>query len=216
MAAHKGKDHDRPRSSSRPFGACLETELRVRALESIPTEKGYVDPRALDDLVDNYENKIGPRNGARVIARASYDADFRARLMDDAPLAIAVLGYSGRQGEWYRCSGEYASFAQRGRLARYAPQVFLAGCWGCRQPGTKLPLIALGWWGSRGVLAEFGVSLPPDIAIEVWDSTAEIRYLVVPTRPEGTENWSEEELRLLSARNSMIGTGLAKQRTEVA
>ena len=192
-----------------------ETELRVRALESILTEKGYVDPEALDELVDSYENKIGPRNGARVIARAWNDPEFRARLVDDATLAIAELGYSGRQGE---CIVAVENTPHLHNVVVCT----LCSCY--PWPVLELPPT---WYKAapyrsrvvrdpRGVLAEFGVALPPDTAIKVWDSTAEIRYLVVPIRPEGTENWSEEQLADLVTRNSMIGAGLAKQRTEAA
>jgi nitrile hydratase len=192
-----------------------ETELRVRALESILTEKGYIDPAALDELVDHYENKIGPRNGARVIARAWRDPAFHARLMADATPAIAELGYSGRQGE-------HIVAVENTPLLHNMVVCTLCSCY--PWPVLGLPPT---WYKAapyrsrvvrdpRGVLAEFGVALPPDTAIKVWDSTAEIRYLVVPIRPEGTEDLSEEQLADLVTRNSMIGTGLAKQRTEVA
>jgi nitrile hydratase subunit alpha len=192
-----------------------ETALRVRALESILTEKGYVDPAALDELVESYENKIGPRNGARVIARAWKDPAFRARLMADATLAIAELGYAGRQGE-------HIVAVENTPHSHNIVVCTLCSCY--PWPVLGLPPT---WYKAapyrsrvvkdpRGVLSDFGVALPSDTTIKVWDSTAEIRYLVVPMRPEGTEGWSEEKLADLVTRNSMIGTGLAKQVTEVA
>jgi nitrile hydratase len=192
-----------------------ETELRVRALESILTEKGYVDPAALDQLVDYYENKVGPRNGARVIARAWKDPAFRARLMGDATPAIAELGYTGRQGE-HIVAVENTPHVHNMVVCTLCscypwPVLGLPPTWYKAAPyrsrAVKDP---------RGVLDDFGVALPPDTAIKVWDSTAEIRYLVVPMQPEGTEGWSEEQLVDLVTRDSMIGTGLAKQPTEVA
>jgi nitrile hydratase len=192
-----------------------ETELRVRALESILTEKGYIDPAALDELVDNYEHKIGPRNGARVIARAWKDPAFRARLMADATPAIAELGYAGRQGE------HIVAVENKPRLHNIVVCT-LCSCY--PWPVLGLPPT---WYKSasyrskvvkdpRSVLGEFGVALPPDTVIRVWDSTAEIRYLVVPMRPEGTGGWSEEQLADLVTRDSMIGTRLAQQPTGVA
>jgi nitrile hydratase len=192
-----------------------ETELRVRALESILTEKGYVDPAALDQLVDYYENKVGPRNGARVIARAWKDPAFRARLMGDATPAIAELGYTGRQGE-HIVAVENTPHVHNMVVCTLCscypwPVLGLPPTWYKAAPyrsrAVKDP---------RGVLDDFGVGLPADTAIKVWDSTAEIRYLVVPMQPEGTKGWSEEQLVDLVTRDSMIGTGLAKQPTEVA
>jgi len=192
-----------------------ETELRVRALESILTEKGYVDPAALDELVNSYENKIGPRNGARVIARAWKDPAFRARLMADATPAIAELGYAGRQGE-HIVAVENTPHVHNMVVCTLCscypwPVLGLPPTWYKAAPyrsrAVKDP---------RGVLDDFGVTLPSGTAIKVWDSTAEIRYLVVPMRPKGTESWSEEQLADLVTRDSMIGTGLAKQPTEVA
>ena len=192
-----------------------ETELRVRALESILTEKGYVDPAALDQLVDYYENKVGPRNGARVIARAWKDPAFRARLMGDATPAIAELGYTGRQGE-HIVAVENTPHVHNMVVCTLCscypwPVLGLPPTWYKAAPyrsrAVKDP---------RGVLDDFGVALPPDTAIKVWDSTAEIRYLVVPMQPEGTEGWNEEQLVDLVTRDSMIGTGLAQQPTEVA
>ena len=179
------------------------------------TEKGYVDPAALDELVNSYENKIGPRNGARVIARAWKDPAFRARLMADATPAIAELGYAGRQGE-HIVAVENTPHVHNMVVCTLCscypwPVLGLPPTWYKAAPyrsrAVKDP---------RGVLDDFGVTLPSGTAIKVWDSTAEIRYLVVPMRPKGTESWSEEQLADLVTRDSMIGTGLAKQPTEVA
>jgi nitrile hydratase len=205
-----GHDHHHPDHSE-----LSETELRVRALESVLTEKGYIDPAALDELVDSYENKIGPRNGARVVARAWNDPAFRTRLMADATPAIAELGYAGRQGE---------HIVAVENTPRVHNMVVCTLCSCYPWPVLGLPPT---WYKAapyrsrvvkdpRGVLADFGVTLPPDTAIKVWDSTAEIRYLVVPMQPAGTEGWNEEQLADLVTRDSMIGTGLATQPTEVA
>jgi nitrile hydratase len=185
-----------------------EVAARVRAIETILTAKGYVDPAALDLIVETYETKIGPRNGARVVARAWADQAYRARLLEDATRAIAELGYSGRQGE-HMVAVE--NTATRHNLVVCT----LCSCY-------PLPVLGLPpvWYKSpayrsravidpRGVLAEFGVTLPSTTDIRVWDSTAEMRYLVVPARPEGTEGWSQERLAGLVTRDSMIGTGLA-------
>jgi nitrile hydratase len=182
-------------------------EARVRALESILVEKGYVDPSALDAIIDTYETKIGPRNGAKVVARAWSDPAYAQRLRDDATAAIAELGFSGRQGEHM-----VAVFND----ARTHHLVVCTLCSCYPWPVLGLPPV---WYKSapyrsravidpRGVLAEFGVRLPEGKAIRVWDSTAEIRYLVIPERPPGTEGMSEAQLAELVSRDSMIGTGL--------
>src|SRR5881275_1063184 len=185
-----------------------ETELRVRALESILTEKGYVDPAALDRLIETYETKIGPRNGARVVAKAWVDAKFRAWLLEDASAAIASLGFTGRQGE---------HLIALENTPRVHNMVVCTLCSCYPWPVLGLPPV---WYKSapyrsravidpRGVLREFGVTLPEDVEVRVWDSTAEVRYLVLPQRPAGTEGWSEDRLADLVTRDSMIGTGLA-------
>jgi len=185
-----------------------DVALRVRALETLLTQKGYVDPAALDALVETYETKVGPRNGARVVARAWSDPNYRERLLSDATQAIAELGYSGRQGEHM--------VALENTPSRHNLVVCtLCSCY--PWPVLGLPPV---WYKSppyrsravidpRGVLAEFGVELPKEMEIRVWDSTAEIRYLVIPMRPEGTLDWSEERLAKLVTRDSMIGVGLA-------
>ena len=185
-----------------------EMDLRVRALQTVLEQKGYIDPAALDVLIDTYRTKIGPRNGARVVARAWFDPSFRDWLLRDASAAIASLGYTGRQGEHMVA------------VENTAAQHNIVVCTLC----SCYPWPVLGlpptWYKSapyrsravkdpRGVLAEFGVTLPESTTIRVWDSTAEIRYLVIPQRPPGTEGLSEEALAELVTRDSMIGTGLA-------
>ncbi|MAA98889.1 MAG: nitrile hydratase subunit alpha [Stappia sp.] len=200
-----GHDH----SHDHDHGSELsEVDARVRALESILVEKGYVDPAALDVLIETYETKVGPHNGAHVVARTWSDPEFRDWLRADATAAIRSLGYFGRQGEHM--------VAVENTPERHNMVVCtLCSCY----PWSVLGLPPV-WYKSapyrakavrdpRGVLADFGVSLPSGTDIRVWDSTAEVRYLVIPMRPEGTEGWSEEELARLVTRDSMIGTGLA-------
>ena len=184
-------------------------DVRIRALQTVLAQKGYVDPAALDELIETYETRIGPRNGARVVARAWADSSFRRWLLDDATAAIASLGYSGRQGEHI--------VAVENTESRHNMVVCtLCSCY--PWPVLGLPPT---WYKSapyrsravkdpRGVLADFGVALPESTEIRVWDSTAEVRYLVVPRRPAGTEHLNEDELAQLVTRDSMIGTGLAK------
>ena len=192
-----------------------ETELRVRALETVLTEKGYVDPAALDVLIETYETKVGPRNGARVVARAWADPAYKARLLADATAAIAELGFTGRQGEHVVAVANTAE-------THHMVVCTLCSCY--PWPVLGLPPV---WYKSapyrsravkdpRGVLKEFGVTLPDNVAIRVWDSTAEVRYLVLPQRPAGTEGWSEERLADLVTRDSMIGTALPKQPQDLA
>jgi len=184
-------------------------DLRVRALETVLTQKGYIDPAALDVLIDTYQTKIGPRNGARVVAKAWADPVFHDWLMKDATAAIASLGFTGRQGEHMVA---VANTDERHHMVVCT----LCSCY--PWPVLGLPPT---WYKSapyrsrvvkdpRGVLAEFGVQLPESTAIRVWDSTAEVRYLVIPQRPAGTEGWSEEQLAELITRDSMIGAGLAR------
>jgi nitrile hydratase len=185
-----------------------DTALRVKALESLLVEKGLVDPAALDALIDTYENKVGPRNGAAVVARAWADPDYQARLLDDATAAIAELGYTGRQGE-------HMVAVENTAQVHNMVVCTLCSCY----PWTVLGLPPVWYKASpyrarvvkepRKVLAEFGVTLPEEVEFRVWDSTAEIRYLVLPQRPEGSENLDQEALAALVTRNSMIGTGLA-------
>ena len=185
-----------------------EMDLRVRALETLLTEKGYVDAAAIDRIIETYELHIGPRNGARVVARAWADAGFAAWLATDATGAIASLGYSGRQGEHMVAvfnTPELHNLVVCTLCSCYPwPVLGLPPVWYKSAPYRSRAVLA-----PRGVLAEFGVTLPEQVQMRVWDSTAEVRYLVVPQRPAGTENWSEERLAALVTRDSMIGTGLA-------
>jgi len=206
---HGGHSHGHDHHHDHDHSDLSETELRVRALESVLTEKGYVDPAALDVLIETYETKVGPRNGARVIARAWSDPAYRARLLKDATPAIAELGYAGRQGEHIVA---VENTAQRHNMVVCT----LCSCY----PWSVLGLPPV-WYKAapyrsravidpRGVLRDFGFELPAETEIRVWDSTAEIRYLVVPQRPKGTDGWSEEQLADLVTRDSMIGTGFPK------
>ena len=196
-----GHDHDHGSELS-------ETQVRVRALESALIEKGLVDPAALDALIETYETKVGPHNGARVVAKAWTDPEYAARLREDATAAIAELGYMGRQGE-------HMVALENTPDTHNMVVCTLCSCY--PWPVLGLPPV---WYKSapyrsravsepRAVLSDFGVVLHAETEIRVWDSTAEVRYLVVPMRPGGTEDWSEEQLATLVTRDSMIGTGLA-------
>jgi len=186
-----------------------EMDLRVRALETVLSQKGYIDPAALDVLIDTYQTKIGPRNGARVVAKAWADPAFAQWLERDATAAIASLGYSGRQGEHMVA---LFNTPQRHNLVVCT----LCSCYPWPVLGLpptwykSAPYRARAVKDPRGVLADFGVTLPEATEIRVWDSTAEVRYLVIPERPAGTEGLSEEQLADLVTRDSMIGTGLAR------
>jgi nitrile hydratase len=194
---HHTHHHDHTEPPSDPA-------LRVQALESLLIEKGLVDPAAIDVLIDTYETKVGPRNGARVVARAWRDPEFKQWLLTDATEAIAAMGYTGRQGEHMK-------------VVENTPTVHnLVVCTLCScypWPVLGLPPV---WYKSapyrsravadpRGVLKEFGTELSEDVEIRVWDSTSEMRYLVLPERPEGTGDWSEANLTELVTRNAMIG-----------
>jgi nitrile hydratase len=187
-----------------------ELALRVKALESVLVEKGLVDPAALDLLIDTYEHQIGPRNGASVVARAWKDAAYKKRLLADATAAIAELGYGGSQGE---------DMVVLENTAQVHNVVVCTLCSCYPWPVLGLPPV---WYKSapyrsrtvmdpRSVLAEFGLELPEDVEVRVWDSTAEVRYLVLPERPAGTEELSEEELAALVTRDSMIGVAKVKE-----
>jgi len=205
MAKHD-HDHDHGHDHDHEDNHWSELQLRVKALESLLVDKKLVDPAALDVLIDTYENKVGPRNGARVVAKAWSDPAFRARLMANATKAIAELGYSGRQGE------DMVAVENTPRL-RHMVVCTLCSCY--PWPVLGLPPV---WYKSapyraravrepRAVLADFGVKVADDVEIRVWDSTAEVRYLVIPERPPGTEGMNEEQLADLVTRDSMIGTG---------
>jgi nitrile hydratase subunit alpha len=200
--------HDHDHGHDHAMSELSETALRVRALESILVEKGLVDPAALDVLIETYETRIGPRNGARVVAKAWTDPAYLDRLRTDATAAIAELGFGGRQGEHMvvvENTPEEHNLVVCTLCSCYPwPVLGLPPVWYKSAPYRSRAVI-----DPRGVLAEFGVTLPASTCIRVWDSTAEVRYLVLPMRPRGTEGWDEERLAELVTRDSMIGTGLA-------
>ncbi|MBI1197188.1 MAG: nitrile hydratase subunit alpha [Phenylobacterium sp.] len=196
---HDGHGHDHGQEPP------SDMALRVKALESLLVEKGLVDPAALDAIVDHFEHKVGPRNGAKVVARAWSDPAYRERLREDATAAIAELGFSGAQGE-------HMVAVENGPGVHNLVVCTLCSCY--PWPVLGLPPV---WYKSspyrsravidpRGVLAEFGTELPADTEIRVWDSTAEVRYLVIPERPSGTDELGEAELAALVTRDGMIGT----------
>jgi nitrile hydratase len=200
MSAH---DHDHGSELS-------ETALRVRALETILTEKGYVEPAALDAIVEAYETRIGPRNGALVVAKAWSNPAFRQRLLADASEAVGTLGYVSRVGD-------HLVAVENTPTLHNIVVCTLCSCYPWEMLGLPpvwykaAPYRSRAVKDPRGVLADFGLTLAPDTEIRVWDSTAETRFLVLPMRPEGTEGWSEEKLAELVTRDSMIGTGLPKR-----
>ena len=201
---HDHHDHDDPHALLPPDPA-----LRVRALETLLARKGLIEPAALDEIIDTYQNRIGPRNGAQVVARAWADPAFRAALLEDATPVVADLGFFGRQGE-------HVVAVENTAEVHNMVVCTLCSCY-------PWPLLGIppAWYKSdayrsravrepRKVLADFGVTLPEDTAVRVWDSTAEVRYLVIPRRPEGTEGMGVEDLAKLVTRDSMVGTGLAR------
>ncbi len=203
-------DHDHAGGSE-----LSEMQLRVRALETILTEKGYVEPAALDAIIEACETRIGSHNGARVVAKAWVDADFRKALLEDGSKAVATLGLLSRVGE-------HLVAVENTPKTHNLVVCTLCSCY----PWDLLGLPPV-WYKStpyrsrtvkdpRGVLSDFGVVLPADTEIRVWDSTAETRFVVLPMRPSGTEGWSEERLATLVTRDSMIGTGLARAPGEKA
>jgi nitrile hydratase len=198
---HDHADHAHDHGQEPPS----DIALRVKALESLLVEKGLVDPAALDAIVDYYEHKVGPRNGARVVARAWTDPAYRVRLRADATAAIAELGYAGGQGE-------HMVAVENTPATHNLVVCTLCSCY--PWPVLGLPPV---WYKSapyrsravidpRGVLAEFGAELAPEVEVRVWDSTAEVRYLVIPERPAGTEGLDEDALAALVTRDGMIGT----------
>ncbi len=199
--AHK-HDHDHSDLS--------DTQLRVRALETVLTEKGYVDPKALNAIVEAYETKIGPRNGAAVVAKAWGDPPFKQALLADASKAVATLGHVSRVGD-------HLVAVENTPKTHNMVVCTLCSCYPWEVLGLPPVWYKSAPYRSRvvkdplGVLAEFGVTLPKDTEIRVWDSTAETRFLVLPMRPKGTDGWSEERLAELVTRDSMIGTGLPKE-----
>lgn len=202
-------DHDHPDDSGSELS---DMDLRVRTLESLLVEKGYVDPGALDVLIETYETKVGPHNGARVVAKAWADQAYREWLLENATAAIASLGFTGRGGE-HMVAVENTPNRHNMVVCTLCscypwPVLGLPPVWYKAAPYRSRAVI-----DPRGVLADFGVELPAAVDIRVWDSTAEIRYLVLPMRPANTEGWSEERLAKLVTRDSMIGTGLAQSPT---
>jgi nitrile hydratase len=200
----KNDMHDHDHDHDNHFS---EMQARVKALETVLTQKGLIDPAAIDVIVDTYETKIGPRNGARVVAKAWTDPDFAARLKADGTSAVAELGYGGRGGEHIvACSNtpEEHNLIVCTLCSCYPwPVLGLPPVWYKSPPYRAKAVI-----DPRGTLADFGVTLPEGQRIRVWDSTAETRFLVIPMRPDGTEGWSEDELATIVSRDSMIGTGL--------
>ena len=195
-------DHDHTEPPS-------DIALRVKALESLLITKGLVDASALEEIIDTYEHKVGPRNGAHLVAKAWVDPEFKKLLMEDATAAASSLGYSGRQGEHLQ-------------LVENTPELHnLVVCTLCScYPWTVLGLPPA-WYKSapyrsravsepKSVLKEFGTEISDDVIIRVWDSTSEMRYLVMPMRPDGTDDWNEQQLKQLVTRNSMIGVEMAK------
>ncbi len=207
-------DHDQAPGHGHEHGQDPPSELalRVKALETLLVEKGLVDPAALDAIIDTYAHKVGPRNGARVVARSWVDPDYRARLLKDATAAITELGYTGRQGE-HMIAVENTTDVHNLVVCTLCscypwPVLGLPPTWYKSSPYRSRAVI-----DPRGVLAEFGLTLPADTEIRVWDSTAEVRYLVIPQRPAGTEHLDEDALTALVNRDSMIGVALAGEPT---
>lgn len=197
---HSNHDHDHSHLDS--------TALRVRSLQTLLTEKGYIEEQTLNELIDTYENKIGPRNGAQVIAKAWVDPKFKQWLLNDATAAIASLDFEGRQGE-HMVAVENTPDVHNMVVCTLCscypwPVLGLPPTWYKSAPYRSRVVI-----DPASVLAEFGVELPEQTRISVWDSTAEVRYLVIPMRPKNSDHLSEQELQQLVNRNSMIGTSLA-------
>jgi nitrile hydratase len=194
-------DHDHHSEFTEPPA---DIELRVKALESLLVEKGLADSAAIDAIVDNYQQKVGPRNGARVVAKAWTDSEYKCWLLEDATAAIASLGYIGRQGEQMRV-------IENTDDTHNLVVCTLCSCY--PWPVLGLPPV---WYKSapyrsqavkdpRGVLQGFGTELPDETEVRVWDSTSEMRFLILPQRPEGTDGWTEEQLAEIVTRNSMVG-----------
>jgi len=201
---HSHHDHEHDHAHSH---LPSDPELRVKAIETLLLSKGLIDPNTLDELIDTYENNIGPQNGAKVVAKAWVDEDYKKRLLEDATSAIRELSYQGRQGE-------NMVVVENTPDTHNVVVCTLCSCY--PWPVLGIPPT---WYKSdeyrsravrepRKVLSEFGLNIDSKVQIKVWDSTAELRYLVLPMRPTGSENMSEAELAKLVTRNSMIGTGL--------
>lgn len=208
---HGGHDHEHDHSHGHEHhhdNHYSDMQARVRALETLLTEKGLIDPAAIDAIVETYETKVGPRNGAHVVAKAWTNPAFAEWLRVDATAAIESLGYTGRQGEHMRAvfnTPDTHNMVVCTLCSCYPWSVLgLPPVW-YKAPAYRSRAVI----NPRAVLSEFGVTLSPETQIRVWDSTAELRYLVVPERPAGTEGWDEAALAALVTRDSMIGTGLA-------
>ena len=210
QSANHGHDHDHGEGSE-----LSEAQIRVRTLESILAEKGYVDPVALDRIVEAFETRIGPHNGARVVARAWDEPEFRARLREDATEAVNSMGLSSPVGS-------HLIAAENTETTHNMVVCTLCSCYPWEVLGLpptwykSAPYRARAVIDPKGVLADFGVTLPEDTNIRVWDSTAETRFIVLPLRPDGTEGWDQEKLAALVTRDSMVGTGLATSADEAA
>ena len=205
MASSHDDDHEHHHEHGSELS---ETQLRVRALETVLTEKGYIDPAAIDAIIEAYETKIGPRNGAVVIAKAWVDPAFKKALLDNATKAVASMGYMSGVAD-------YLVAVENTQKRHNMIVCTLCSCYPWEVLGLpptwykSAPYRSRAVKDPRGVLADFGVTLPKDTEIRVWDSTAETRFIVLPMRPAGTEGWSTERLADLVTRDSMIGTGLA-------
>jgi nitrile hydratase len=209
-------DHDHHHDHAHEHGSELsETQLRVRALETILTEKGYVDPAALDAIIEAYETRIGPHNGAKVVAKAWLEPAFKTALLKDATAAIGTVGFTSRVGDHLVAvenTPKRHNMIVCTLCSCYPWEVMgLPPTWYKSAPYRSRTVI-----DPRGVLADFGVTLPADTEIRVWDSTAETRFMVLPMRPAGTEGWNEEQLATLVTRDSMIGTRPARRPDEPA
>jgi nitrile hydratase subunit alpha len=217
MAGHD-HDHDHPHhhhDHDHEYGSELsETQLRVRALETILTEKGYVDPKALDAIIEAYETRIGPHNGAMAVAKAWADPAYKQALLADATKAVGSLGFASRVGDHLVAvenTPKLHNMIVCTLCSCYPWEVLgLPPTWYKSAPYRSRTVI-----DPRGVLKDFGVTLPAETEIRVWDSTAETRFIVLPMRPAGTEGWSEDKLADLITRDSMIGTGLPLDPREV-
>jgi nitrile hydratase len=213
---HHGDHHHHEHGSHPEHGSELsEMQLRVRALESILTEKGYVDPAALDLIIEAYETRIGPHNGARAVAKAWADPAFKRALLEDASAAVGALGFVSRVGDHLVAvenTPRVHNMIVCTLCSCYPWEVLgLPPTWYKSAPYRSRAVI-----DPRGVLADFGVTLPASTEIRVWDSTAETRFMVLPLRPPGTEGWSEQQLAALVTRDCMIGTGLAKSASDMS
>ncbi len=205
-------DHQHPHHHTAPLS---EIEQRVKQLETLLVDKGLVDPKAMDELVDTYEHRVGPRNGARVVARAWTDPEYKQRLLEDATSAIMEMGYAGRQGE-------HMQVVENTDKVHNMVVCTLCSCY----PWPVLGLPPTWYKASsyrsravsepRAVLEEFGVNLDPDVEVRVWDSTSEIRYLVLPRRPNNTEHLNQDQLAELVERDAMIGVAVVPVPTEAA